>query len=69
MDSYTTIKQRSYFEYEDRKSIFIGEAMPVSRESEAIDFIQMMCYNVIKQRKRIIFYDIEGNNGYSHGIS
>ena len=39
MEGYITIKNRSYFEYEDRKSVFIGEAMRVSTESEAIAFI------------------------------
>ena len=40
MDSYITIKNTSRFEYEDRKSVFIGYASPVSSESEAISFIE-----------------------------
>lgn len=39
MDSYITIKHHAEFEYEDRKSIFIAEAMPVDTEAEAISFI------------------------------
>ena len=39
MNGYTTVLKRSYFELEDRKSRFIGEAMPVSNEAEAIAFI------------------------------
>ena len=39
MESYTTVHHHSSFEYEDRKSIFIGEAMPVSTEEEALAFI------------------------------
>lgn len=39
MQSYTTIQNRSKFEYEDRKSLFIGEAAPVSTEEEALSFI------------------------------
>ena len=39
MESYTTILQRASFEYEDRKSIFIGDAMPVSEEKDALAFI------------------------------
>ena len=39
MDSYITIKESSYFEYEDRKSVFIGQACPVSTEADAIAFI------------------------------
>ena len=40
MEGYITIKNRSYFEYEDRKSVFIGEAMPVSCEADALRFIE-----------------------------
>ncbi len=39
MESYTTIQCQSQFEYEDRKSIFIGNAAPVSTEQQALDFI------------------------------
>jgi len=39
MESYITISKRSIFEYEDRKSRFIGEAMPVESEAEALAFI------------------------------
>ena len=42
MDSYKTIKERASFEYEDRKSVFIGDAMPVSTEAEALAFIEMI---------------------------
>jgi len=39
LNSYTTILKSSIFEYEDRRSVFIAEAMPVSSEAEALDFI------------------------------
>lgn len=39
MESYTTVQKHSIFEYEDRKSIFIGEAAPASSEADALDFI------------------------------
>lgn len=39
-DSYTTVLEYGKFEYEDRKSLFIGEALPVSCEAEAISFIE-----------------------------
>ena len=39
MNSYTTIHKSASFEYEDRRSIFIGEAAPIATESEALDFI------------------------------
>lgn len=62
MDSYTTIKHRSYFEYEDRKSIFIGEAMPVSRESEAIDFIQSIKKKYPDARHHVYAYVLRDNS-------
>ena len=37
--SYTTIQYPALFEYEDRKSVFIGEAKPIRTEQDAIDFI------------------------------
>jgi uncharacterized YigZ family protein len=39
MDSYITIKEYATFTFEDRKSVFIGHAMPIKAESEAIEFI------------------------------
>ncbi len=38
-NSYTTILEYGKFEYEDRKSVFIGEALPVKTEKEALEFI------------------------------
>ena len=40
MDSYITVKELAEYRFEDRKSVFIGYAKPVSAESEAIEFIQ-----------------------------
>ena len=40
MESYTTILEHASFEYVDRKSVFIGEAMPVKTEDEAVTFIE-----------------------------
>jgi uncharacterized YigZ family protein len=39
VESYTTVQKHSIFEYEDRKSVFIGEAAPASTEADALDFI------------------------------
>ncbi len=44
MKPYTTILNEGSFEYEDRKSVFIGAAAPVATEAEALQFIE-------KQRK------------------
>ena len=40
MDSYITVKELSEYRFEDRKSVFIGYAKPVSEEADAIEFIQ-----------------------------
>jgi uncharacterized YigZ family protein len=39
MEGYTTVLGEGSFEYEDRKSIFIGTAAPVKSEAEALDFL------------------------------
>ncbi len=38
-ESYITVKKRSKFEYEDRKSVFIGEAFPIKSENDALMYI------------------------------
>ena len=40
LESYITVKQYANYEYEDRKSLFIGEALPVNTEQEALSFIE-----------------------------
>lgn len=62
MDSYITIKQRSYFEYEDRKSVFIGEAMPVSTEAEAIAFIDSVKKHYPDARHHVYAYVLRENS-------
>ncbi len=39
---YVTIKKEAHAELEERKSIFIGHAKPVTAESEAVEFIKAM---------------------------
>ncbi len=62
MDSYTTIKERSYFEYEDRKSLFIGEAMPVSAEADALAFIQSIKKKYPDARHHVYAYVLRDNS-------
>ena len=40
MESYVTVHHPAVFEYEDRKSRFIGEAIPIQCEEEALLFIE-----------------------------
>ncbi len=37
---YKTIKQRAEASIEEKKSVFIGNAIPVTKEKEALDFLQ-----------------------------
>ena len=39
MDSYVTVKQIGEFRNEEKKSVFIGYALPISNERDAIEFI------------------------------
>ena len=45
MESYVTVLNHGVYEYEDRKSIFIGEAFPVTTEAEAL-----ACIDSVKKR-------------------
>ena len=62
MDGYITIKKRSYFEYEDRKSVFIGEAMPVSNEADAIAFIDSVKKKYPDARHHVYAYVLRENS-------
>lgn len=62
MESYITVKQRSCFEYEDRKSVFIGEAMPVSSEAEAIAFIESVKKHYPDARHHVYAYVLRENS-------
>ena len=39
MESYITVKQLGEYVFTDRKSEFIGYALPIKNEAEALDFI------------------------------
>ena len=62
MNSYITIKERARFEYEDRKSIFIGEAMPVSTEADAIAFIESVKKTYPDARHHVYAYVLRENS-------
>ena len=62
MESYKTIKERATFEYEDRKSVFIGDAMPVSTEAEALQFIEMIKKKYHDARHHVYAYVLRENN-------
>ena len=62
MESYITVKSRSHFEYEDRKSVFIGEAMPVSCEADALAFIESVKKRYPDARHHVYAYVLRENS-------
>ena len=61
MEGYITVKNSSHFEYEDRKSLFIGQAKPVSTESEAIAFIDSVKKRYPDARHHVYAYVLRDN--------
>lgn len=62
MQSYITVKNPSVFEYEDRKSVFIGMAMPVSTEADAISFIDSVKKRYPDARHHVYAYVLRENS-------
>ena len=62
MESYITVKKASHFEYEDRKSVFIGQAMPVSNEGEALRFIESVKKRYPDARHHVYAYVLRENS-------
>ena len=62
MESYITIKQYGTHEYEDRKSVFIGEAMPVSTEQDALRFIESVRKRYPDARHHVYAYVLRDNS-------
>ncbi len=61
MESYITVRKEGIFEYEDRKSVFIGQAKPVSTEAEAIEFIASVKKKYPDARHHVYAYVIREN--------
>lgn len=62
MKNYTTIHHYASFEYEDRKSVFIGEAMPVSTEEDALIFIESIKKKYPDARHHVYAYVLRDNS-------
>lgn len=62
MESYITVKHPSYFEYEDKKSVFIGQACPVSTEADAISFIDSVKKRYPDARHHVYAYVLRENS-------
>lgn len=62
MESYITVKHRSEFKYEDRKSVFIAEASPVNSEQEAIAFIDEIKHKYPDANHHVYAYVVKENS-------
>lgn len=62
MESYITVRKHAEFEYEDRKSRFIGEAMPVETEAEALEFIDRVKRRFPDATHHVYAYVIKENS-------
>ena len=62
MQGYITVKEESLFEYEDRKSVFIGQAKPVSTEQDALRFIEKVKKTYPDARHHVYAYVLRENS-------
>jgi uncharacterized YigZ family protein len=62
MESYITVKKASHFEYEEKKSVFIGQAMPVSTEADAIAFVNSVKKHYPDARHHVYAYVLRENS-------
>ncbi len=62
MQPYTTIKEYGVFEYEDRKSVFIGQAAPVSTEAEALSFLELVKKKYPDAKHHVYAYVLRENS-------
>ena len=62
MKPYTTIQKEGSFEYEDRKSVFIATAAPVSTESEALDFLSYVKKKYPDAKHHVYAYVLRENS-------
>ena len=65
--SYTTLARRAEFRYEEKKSVFIGEASPCEREEDALAFIASVKARFPDARHHVYAYLLRenGKNRYS----
>lgn len=62
MNSYITVKEFAEFHFEDRRSEFIGLAMPVSREEDALNFINSVKKKYPDARHWVYAYILRENS-------
>lgn len=62
MDSYTTVKGEGVFEYEDKKSVFIGTCVPVETEERALEFLAFIKRKYPDARHHVYAYVLRENS-------
>ena len=62
MEEYTTIKHFARVSFEEKKSQFIGHAMPVTSESEAIDFVKKIKGEYPDAKHNVYAYVVRENS-------
>ena len=62
MESYVTVLNHGVYEYEDRKSVFIGEAFPVSTEADALACIESVKKRYPDARHHVYAYVLRENS-------
>ena len=62
MESYTTVRVRSEFRFEDRKSVFIGECAPVTTEAEALGFLESVKKRFPDAKHHVYAYVLRENS-------
>lgn len=62
MESYTTVNKEGVFEYEDRKSVFIGTAVPIKCEQDAFDFLAYIKKKYPDARHHVYAYVLRENS-------
>ncbi len=62
MNEYTTVTRASSYTYEDRRSVFIGQAAPVSTEAEALQFLDSVKKKYPDARHHVYAYVLREDN-------
>ena len=62
MEDYTTLKEYGTYTYEEKKSVFIGECMPVKTEEEALSFINNIKKKYSDARHHVYAYVLRENS-------
>lgn len=62
MEDYTTLKGYGTCSYEEKKSVFIGECMPVKSENEALSFINNIKKKYSDARHHVYAYILKENS-------